>query len=218
MEVGKLTVQLRKDTGKGVARKLRNQGLVPGVCYGEKLENPLPITLNPKSLRACLHPEKRNNTVITVTVENGGTNNQTLVAMIKDYQVHPLRRDVTHVDLIAIDPDKEVDSEVPITLVGKPKGAIEGGQTHVVRREATVRAKPADIPAKLVLDISGLDIGDALHISDIEFPAGVKSVDSLGLAVVTMTAPEKEEAPAAEAEAAPAAAAAAPAKKEEKKD
>lgn len=195
MEVGKLTVQLRKDKGKGVARKLRARGLVPGVCYGEKLGEPLPITLDPKALKDALDPEKRQNTVIDVTVQNGGSGDQTLQVMLKEFQIDPLRRNVTHVDLIAIDPDKTVDIEVPIVLEGKPKGAILGGQVHVVRREVTVRARPAVIPAKVVLNIDELDIGDALHLSDITFPEGVESVDSLGLAVLTMTAPEKDEAP-----------------------
>lgn len=228
MEVGKLNVSLRTDKGKGYARRLRSQGLVPGICYGTLLEAPLPIVIDPKALKKALDPEKRHNTVINLTVQGAnGAGNRELVAMLKDFQVGIIRRDVTHVDLIAIDPHQEVEIEVPIVLVGKPKGAVDGGQTHIVRREMTVSAKPADIPAKLELDISGLEIGDALHISDIVFPAGVEAVDAVELAVVTLVAPEKEEKPTEEVaatEAAPAAkgddkkaAAAKPAAKEEKK-
>lgn len=208
MEVGKLNVSLRTDKGKGYARRLRSQGLVPGICYGTLLEQPLPIVLDPKALKRALDPEKRHNTVINLTVEgSNGAGNREMVVMLKDFQVGIIRRDVTHVDLIAIDPNQEVEIEVPIVLVGKPRGAVEGGQTHIVRREMTVSAKPADIPSKLELDISGLEIGDALHISDIVFPAGVEAMDAVELAVVTLVAPEKEEKPSEEAaaEAAPAA-------------
>jgi large subunit ribosomal protein L25 len=228
MEVGKLNVSLRTEKGKGYARRLRNQGLVPGVCYGTLLEEPLPIVLDPKALKRALDPEKRHNTVINLTVKGAnGAGDRELVAMLKDFQVGIMRRDVTHVDLVAIDPNQEVEIEVPIVLVGKPKGVVDGGQTHIVRREMHVSAKPADIPAKLELDISGLGIGDALHISDIVMPSGVEPVDAVELAVVTLVAPEKEDKPAAEAatEAVPAVAgkaddkkaAAKPAAKEEKK-
>ncbi len=194
MEVGKLTVQVRNETGKGIARKLRAQGLVPGICYGEKLESPLPITLDPKALHRALDPEKKLNTVIDITLEGEG--GQTLAVMIKDYQIHPLRRDVIHVDLIAIDPDVEVEADVPILLTGKAKGLVEGGRLHVVLRELRVSAKPADVPAKIELDITPLEIGDVLHVSDVALPAGVETVDAPELAIVTMTAPEKEEAAA----------------------
>jgi len=190
MEVGKLNVQVRNETGKGIARKLRAQGLVPGICYGEKLESPLAITLDPKALHNALDPEKKLNTVIDVTVDGGNT----LSVMIKDYQIHPLRRDVIHVDFVAIDPNVEVDADVPILLTGKAKGLVEGGRLHVALRELRVSAKPADVPAKIELDITSLEIGDVLHVSDVNLPAGVETADAPELAIVTMTAPEKEEA------------------------
>lgn len=215
MEVGKLNVQVRNETGKGIARKLRAQGLVPGICYGEKLESPLSITLDPKALHKALDPEKKLNTVIDVTVDGGDT----LAVMIKDFQVHPIRRDVIHVDFVAIDPDVEVEADVPILLTGKAKGLVEGGRLHIVLRELRISAKPADVPAKIELDITPLEIGDVLHVSDVALPSGVETVDAPELAIVTMTAPEKEEAPGAAAEA-PAEGAAAPVEgaKEEKKE
>ncbi len=214
MEVGKLNVQVRNETGKGIARKLRAQGLVPGICYGEKLEAPLAITLDPKALHRALDPEKKLNTVIDVTVEGGNT----LSVMIKDYQIHPLRRDVIHVDFVAIDPNVEVEADVPIVLTGKAKGLVEGGRLHVVLRELRISAKPADVPAKIELDTTPLEIGDVLHVSDVAFPPGVEAVDALELAIVTMTAPEKEEAPSTAAEAPVEGAAPAEGAKDEKKE
>jgi len=195
MEVGKLTVSLRGSSGKGAARKLRTQGKVPGVCYGAseagRIE-PLPITIDVKQLRGALDPVRKRNTVISLTIE-GGAAARTLHALVKDVQIDVLRHDVTHVDLLAIDPNKEVRADVPIEFVGKPKGSIDGGQLRIVLRALGVRAKPNDIPVKLVVDVSPLEIGDVIHVSAISLPAGVTSVTGRDLAVVTCAAPEAEE-------------------------
>jgi large subunit ribosomal protein L25 len=233
MEVGKLTVTVRHAAGKGAATKLRARGKVPGICYGASPDgriDPLPIELEVKALRAALDPIRKQNTVIDLTIEDGTTQRK-LHALVKDYQIDVLRRDITHVDLLAIDPDKEVLAAVPLEFIGKPKGAIDGGQIRTVLRELDVRAKPADIPVKLTIDVAPLGIGDVIHVSAIALPDGVTSVTNRDLAVVTCAKPEEEKvetttlavegaaaapgaAPAAGAPA--AAAAAAPAAKDAK--
>jgi large subunit ribosomal protein L25 len=217
-QVGKLTVTLRNNAGKGAATKLRQQGKVPGVCYGASPEgriDPLPIVVDVKALRAALDPIRKQNTVIDLTIDGTGSAPRKLHALVKEYQVHPLRREITHVDLLAIDPNKEVRAEVPLEFVGKPKGAIDGGQIRTVLRAIEVRAKPSDIPVKLTVDVSPLEIGDVIHVSAIALPDGVTAVTGRDLAVVTCAKPEEEAAPVAAAaattEAAPAAGAAAPA-------
>jgi len=213
MELGKLTVQVRNTTGKGVARKLRAQGLVPGVCYGVEVGS-LPIVVDPKALRRSLDPAKRHNTVIEVTLEGDGGGKR-LTAMLKDYQVSILDRELTHVDLISIDPNKPVTVEVPLVFTGRAAGLVDGGQLHVVMRTLTVRCKPTDIPVQFELDVTPLMIGDAFHVSDVATPAGVELLDAAKLAVVTVTAPveEKVEVPVA-AEGAVLAEGAAPAEGE----
>jgi large subunit ribosomal protein L25 len=217
MEVGKLTVSLRDRSGKGGARKLRAQGKVPGVCYGSSVDGriePLPITVDIKQLRGALDPVRKRNTVVSLTIE-GSAGTRSLHALVKDVQVDALRREITHVDLLAIDPDKEVRADVPLEFSGKPKGAIAGGQLRIVLRSLTVRAKPNDIPVKLTVDVTPLEIGDVIHVSTIALPAGVASVTGRDLAVVTCAAPEEEKAAATEgaaaADGAAPAAAAAPA-------
>lgn len=209
MQVGKLNVSVRNSLGKGGSRKLRAQGLVPGVCYGVSKDGPikpLAITLNVKELRAALDPVRKQNTVIDLTIVDGSTSRQ-MSALVKDYQWHALRHDITHVDLLAIDPNKEVSADVPLELTGKHKGAINGAQIRVIMRSVTVRAKPADIPVRLTVDVSPLDEGDVLHVGDIQLPAGVSYVTGRDQTIVTCVMPE-EDAPAA---AATDAAAAAPA-------
>ena len=214
MEVGKLTVTIRNTVGqgKGPSRALRRAGNVPGVCYGAspdgKIE-PLAITVNVKALRAALDPVRKQNTVIDLTIE-GGPASRKLSALVKDYQIDALRRDITHVDLLAIDPNKEVTASVPLDFIGKPKGAIDGGQLRIVMREIDIKAKPSDIPVKVPVDVSGLGIGDVIHVSALPLPAGVTSITGRDLAVVTCAKPE-EEAVAVTADGAPAEGAAAPA-------
>ncbi len=211
---GKLTVNARTQTGKGPARRLRAAGSVPGVVYGATVDGtiqPLPVVVNVKALQAALDPIRKQNTVIELTVE-GETTKYKLSALLKDYQLDLVRREVTHVDLIAIDPDKEVTAEVPLRVHGKHAGFINGGLLHIVLREAQVRCKPAAIPVKIVVDVSPLDIGDVLHVSDIPLAEGLVFVTGAAQAVITCNAPEKEAvvevaAAAPDAAAAPAAAA-----------
>ncbi len=221
MEVGKLTVEVRNAVGhKGASRGLRTQGKVPGVCYGASVDGkitPLPIIIDVKQLRGALDPVRKQNTVIDLTIQGEGGKTTSLHALVKEYQLHPLRREITHVDLLAIDPNKEVLADVPLEFIGKPKGAIEGGQIRIVLRKLEVRAKPNDIPVKLTVDVSPLEIGDVIHVSTIALPAGVTTVTGRDLAVVTCAAPELDvvatpvdgAAPADGAAAAPAAGAAA---------
>jgi large subunit ribosomal protein L25 len=229
-QVGKLTVTVRNQSGKGAAIKLRQQGKVPGVCYGSSPDgriDPLPIIVDIKALRAALDPIRKQNTVIELTIVDDeassasgsvtrGANARTLHALVKEYQLHPLRREIRHVDLLAIDPNKEVRADVPIEFIGKPKGAVDGGQIRIVLRALEVKAKPSDIPVKLTVDVSPLEIGDVIHVSSITLPAGVTAVTGRDLAVVTCAKPEEEKvtttegaAPAEGAAAAPAAGAAA---------
>lgn len=221
MEVGKLTVEVRSTVGhKGASRGLRAQGKVPGVCYGASVDGkiaPLPIIIDVKQLRGALDPVRKQNTVIDLTIQSEGGKTTSLHALVKEYQLHPLRREITHVDLLAIDPNKEVLADVPLEFIGKPKGAIDGGQIRIVLRKLEIRAKPSDIPVKLTVDVSPLEIGDVIHVSTIALPAGVTSVTLRDLAVVTCAAPELDvvvapvdgAAPAEGAAAAPAAGAAA---------
>lgn len=188
MEVGKLTVQHRAETGKGISRATRRAGEVPAVCYGYGLEAPIPVSLNVKALKKAFDPQKRRNTVLQVTVE--GDKPVTMQAMVWDFQISKLRREITHVDLKSIDPEKEVEAVVPVTSTGTHAGAIDGGLLSWSRHEVRIMAKPAMIPTELVMDISPLRLGDALHVSDLPLPEGVTLADSGKLTVVTCMAPK----------------------------
>jgi large subunit ribosomal protein L25 len=191
MEVGKLAVEVRKTTGKGISRRIRRQGMIPGICYGHGLDAPVNVVVNPKALKASLDPVRGQNTIISVTLADE-RKQQTLTAMLWEWQIHPLRRNVTHVDLIAIDPEKPIEVEVPVELLGKAIGTVDGGQLHVVLRSVPVKCKPADIPTKFELDISALTIGDALHVSDLRLPPNVGLAVPETYSIVSVVAPKAE--------------------------
>tara|TARA_R110002096_G_scaffold143328_3_gene299202 strand:+ start:64797 stop:65441 length:645 start_codon:yes stop_codon:yes gene_type:complete len=189
MEVGKLTVQHRAVTGKGISRVTRRGGDVPGVCYGHGLEAPLAVSLNVKALKKAFDPEKRRNTVLELTIA-GGEKPVTVQAMVWDFQISKLRREITHVDLKAIDPEKMVEAVVPVLSQGTHVGLVDGGLLSWSRHEVKIMAKPASIPTKLVLDIAALRLGDTLHVSDLPLPEGVTLAEAGKLTIVTCIAPK----------------------------
>jgi len=188
MEVGKLTVNRRNKTGKGVARKLRAQGRLPGICYGTSIE-PITVDLDGRAFRASLDPAKRQNTVIDLTIEDGGKQFKTLAVMVKDYQIHPIRREITHVDFVAVDLTQDVTVEVPLVFTGKAKGLTDGGTLHVVRHELLIRCKPSAIPSQIDVDITDMGVGSVLHVSDLKLPEGITAGVSAQLTIITMAAP-----------------------------
>ena len=216
MEVGKLTVEYRSQQGKNASGRLRATGKVPGICYG-KGATPLPVQLDAKALKAALDKDKRQNTVIRLSVTGGPSGTQELTVMLKDYQVDALRNDVTHVDFVTIDVTKEVTVEIPVVLTGKSVGVVDGGQLHAGLRRIAVKCTPDHIPAKVEVDVTPLKIGDALHVSDVTLPKGVAAVTAANETLASVVAPKAEktttevtaDAAAAAEGAAPAAAGAA---------
>ncbi len=163
----------RPPQGTRTARRLRAEGKVPGVLYGLGAD-PVPLTVEWRELRQALITEQGLNAVINVAVDG-----ETTPTLVKDMQRHPVRRNVIHIDFIRVDLDKTVEVEVSISLEGEAElVSREGGVVDQVLQSLMIIAKPADIPAGLTVDISGLEIGDALRVSDITLPDGVTtSVD-----------------------------------------
>jgi large subunit ribosomal protein L25 len=219
MEFAKVNVEVRSAAKKGAARRVRSGGQVPGVLYGRKRE-PLAVTFNEKELISSLDKEKRRNTVLKLTVRDAGKSEE-VTAMVRDAQINPLSRRLVHVDFLAVDLNVEVHVTVPLVLIGKAIGVTNGGNLHQSMHMVPVAAKPAAIPTKLEVDVSALDIGDALHASDLKLGEGVRVVLDAKEAIASVVAPKAEkveEAAAAPVEgavpaegAAPAAGGAAPA-------
>ncbi|HET6281172.1 MAG TPA: 50S ribosomal protein L25 [Polyangia bacterium] len=198
MDFAKVSVELRKQSGKGGSRKVRAGGKVPGVLYGHKAE-PLSVTLNEKALLQSLDKERRRNTVFTLSVL-GGAKTEEVTAMIRDAQIDPMSRRLIHVDFLRISLDEEVNVTVPLVLIGKAVGVTNGGNLHQSMHAIPVAAKPAAIPTKLEVDVTILDIGMALHVSDLKLAAGVRALLDPKDAIASVVAPKAEKV---EAEVAP---------------
>lgn len=212
MEQRELSVKLRENTGKGVARKLRSEGLIPGVFYGHKTE-PVALSFNPVELKKILNSASGRNTFITLKFE--GKKEKDRVAMLKDLQVTPLKREYLHADLYEILMDEKITSRVPVHFIGKSVGVKEGGIEQHSRRELDIRCLPANIPNFIEVDVTSLAIGDSLHIKDIKLPEGVEILDPAGDTVVSVVAPVAEKVATPEEAAAQLAASLAEPKKEE---
>jgi large subunit ribosomal protein L25 len=170
----------RPPQGTRPARRLRNEGKVPGVVYGLGAD-PITLTVEWRELRAALVTEQGLNAVINLEVDG-----ETMPTLLKDMQRHPVRRNVLHVDFIRVDLNKTVEVEVAVHLEGEAKRvADENGVVDQVLTSLLIIAKPADIPAGLAIDISGLEIGSALRVSDIALPDGVTTAVDPEEAVVT---------------------------------
>lgn len=202
-----LEAKTREGSGKGAARKLRAQGLIPAVVYGRHTETPAHVAVDPKAVRKAINTPHKLNTLLTL--KGAGADKQVL---LKDYQMDPLTRDVLHADFIEVRENDPVKVNVPVVLVGRAVGVAEGGILSQTRRELEVWSLPNAIPASIEVDITNLKIAQALHIKDITLPEGVKVKTQVNFTLATIGVPEREEAAApAAAAAAPAAGAAAPA-------
>jgi large subunit ribosomal protein L25 len=215
MEVRTIEAKARPKTGKGVARRLRQHEMVPAICYGRG-RAPQPVAVSPSDLTKALDPARGWNTVLKLKITDEGKSTEELV-LVKDYQLHPVKRSFLHFDFVAVREDEPVQVEVPIALQGKPEGVKDGGILQQLYRKLLVEALPFSIPDKIDVDVTHLKLGQALHISDLTLPAGVKIAIDPRTTICNVVAPKEEKAAAEEvpaeaaAEGAAAPAVAAPA-------
>jgi len=189
----------RPPQGTRPARRLRNEGKVPGVVYGLEAD-PVTLTVEWRELRAALITEQGVNAVINLEIDGKRT-----PTLVKDMQRHPVRRNVLHVDFIRVDLSKTVDVEVPVHLEGEATKVINAqGTVDQTLFNLTVNAKPGDIPDSIVIDVSGLAIGDTVRVSDLTLAKGVSTdVDpdeAVVVAQVSAAAIEAEHIAEADAE------------------
>src|SRR3954464_11236451 len=169
----KLQVKERDRRGSADARRLRREGLIPGVLYGSGKE-PHAICIPERDLRRVLTGQGGLHAILDVVLEGQKT---THASILKDYQQDPLRGHISHVDLQEVRLDQPIHATVAVQLIGDPAGAKEGGVLSQVQRELNVEALPMEIPEHLELDVSGMGIGDALRLADLPALDGVTYLD-----------------------------------------
>lgn len=179
-----LQVTARTGLGKGGARSLRRQGLIPATVYGRGL-TPCSVVVDPKTLKAAVATEAGWNTLLTLQGEGDFSGK---VVILKDAQFDVIRREMTHVDFQVVDLQKRVHVMVPVHPVGKSVGEKAGGNLQVIRHELEVFCLPTAIPGSIDVDVTTLAIGDVLHIEDLALPAGVEVPHEVNFTVITVTA------------------------------
>jgi large subunit ribosomal protein L25 len=199
MQQAKLEVQPRDAFGKQRARALRREGKVPAVVYG-RAQDTLAIQLNARTFSQFLRTYSEN-VVINMEVSDGNTE----TVIIKEIQRHPVeKRQLLHADFIRISLDEPVTSPVPMALVGIPLGIEEGGVLEFALRQVTLHCLPMQLPTEITVDVGELEIGDAIHVSDLSFGDEIEVLDEPERIIAMVSQPriqlEEEEAEEAEDE------------------
>lgn len=175
-----LNADIRTQSGKGAARKLRASGKVPATVYGPD-GAPVSAAVDPEVLVGIFDQSKDRNTVVELDL--GGAK---VPCLVRDVQRHPLTREILHVDFYRVAADRDVVVVVPLLHEGKPAGAINGGRIRLIRRTVNVRCKPSAIPTSLTVDVSPLDVGQSVKAGDIPLPKGVSlAYDDTDFFVIT---------------------------------
>ena len=188
------TLQLKAEPRGGIgtvqAKRTRTAGLVPAVIYGRHLEKPQNLQLNARDLALALGKVAGEHVLVDLEITGSG---QTL-ALIQDVQHHPLKRHILHVDFHALRPDEKMHTSVPVICTGESSGVKNtGGVLEQLLRSVEVECLPKDLPESIIVDVTKLEIGDAIHIKDLQLPEGVVTRGAPDANVVHCTAPAVEE-------------------------
>jgi large subunit ribosomal protein L25 len=187
-----IVAELRKDVGKGASRRLRRAAeKVPGIIYGGGRESQ-PITINANALIRAMEKETFYSQILNVVVDGDAQQ-----AVLRDVQRHPASEKVRHVDFLRISADQEIDVHIPLHFINEDKCVgVKQGDGSIVHNmnEVTVRCLPKDLPEYIEVDMTNIQVGHSVHLSDLAFPSGVASVDLLhgadyDSAVVSVLAP-----------------------------
>jgi large subunit ribosomal protein L25 len=216
-----IKAQSRDKTGKNPAYRLRVKGLVPAVLYGHNFP-PIPLSINVAALNAILQPTGRGSgehVLHKIAIEDR-THIPVKEIMIKELQRDPVTQKILHVDFYTVRMDEKIIVPVRLNITGKAPGVQKGGILQQILREIKIKCFPADIPPSFDVDVSTLEIGQSLHVSDLAIPGHLEIHEDLSAPMVSVIAPTvvKEEAPAPEEVAETPAPAAADKKSADKKE
>jgi large subunit ribosomal protein L25 len=175
-----LVADTGRPTGSAAARRLRATGKIPAVVYGRGAE-PAAVSVDWRDLRAALTTDKGLNALLTLAIGRKRTK-----VVVKEMQRHPVRRDVLHVDFLAVDVDKPITTDVPLMLEGEPEKVYrEQGVVEQILNALVVTAKPDAVPGHIAVDVSDLEIGDHVSVGDLELPEGVTTEVDPGETIAT---------------------------------
>lgn len=180
-----MKVKERKELGTREVKHLRKEGWIPGIIYGHG-EKSKPIMIKEEELTDVLHNLHSEATLLDLDYEG-----KKLQVLIRDVTRNPLTEKLLHVDFQHIHENEEVNVHVIIEFQGRPKGVEEGGILNIEHRDLIIRCLPKDIPEKIVVEVTDLEIGDSIHIKNLQIPEGVKVEDDPSSTVVNILSPRK---------------------------
>ena len=206
MEQIALGAKLRTEFGKNASRKLRRAGRIPAILYGHRKE-PLALSIDSHQLKKAMTAGVKESVLIDLNVE-ADVQEQNRIVMLKELQVHPVKRHYVHADFYEIVMDEQISMPISIHLVGKAKGVEAGGILRQFKREVEIRCLPTQIPDRIEIDVTDLEIGKTITLEEVKVEEGVEVMESLELPIVTVLPPtvlkKEEELEEAEEEAAEA--------------
>lgn len=182
MDIIELSAKKRSSRGNGPARRLRSEGMIPGILYGAKTD-PVMLMVNNHELELITKKGNIGQLLFNLIVEGDMPGRS---AMIKELQRHPLTRNFLHVDFYEVRMDKKIPVSIPVVITGKSKGVDAGGMLQVIRRKLEVHCLPNQIPETITIDVAGLDIGDSIHVKEIPLPEGIEIQSEVNFTVVTV--------------------------------
>lgn len=194
MKAVTLDVTVRTGAGRGVVRKLKKDNRIPAVIYGAGDSSVL-LSVNRSDLFGVLSHHGQH-ALLNLAIDGSEQ-----LALIKEVQIDPVRWETLHVDFLRVKEDEEVTTEVPVHFVGDPVGVKEGGVLQQVHSTVTVAALPRELPTELSIDISSLELGANINVSELELPEGVRLVTDANDTLASVTAPAAVEAETTDAEA-----------------
>ena len=190
MDAIELNVKVRSTVGNGPARALRRDGMMPAVLYGRGTE-PVSLSVQIKDLENILKHGSMGQTLINLNIEGGDTSAKTV--LIKELQTHPMTNNFLHADFYEIDMNRKITVSIPVTTTGKSKGVEMGGILQVIRRELDVSCFPNQIPESIEVDVTDLEMGDAIHVEEIPVSEEIEILYDVNFTVITVVAPKVEE-------------------------
>jgi large subunit ribosomal protein L25 len=194
MERLSIQAEKREVQGKGSARSLRREDMIPAVLY--RGGNAQSIKLARKELSKLINTISGEQVIVDLHFADG----QKKLALLKDYQVDPVSRELLHTDFFEVSLTETIRVTVHVVTVGEPVGVKrDAGILQHVLREVEIECLPEKIPGKIDFDISKLELGQSVHVSDLKFEEGIKVLTDPGDVIVTVIAPAAEEVPVAEA-------------------
>jgi large subunit ribosomal protein L25 len=199
MEAIELKASIRKESGKGPARRLRAEGLVPAVLYGSGAESTM-LYVNAADLIKIIRAEKGESGFIKIVIDDAGKKDER-ISVLKELQTNTVTKRVVHADFYEIRMDRKLTRSVPIHIVGDAIGVEKGGDLQQFKRDVKISVLPGQMPRHIDVDVTELMIGSSIHVRDLNLGEGIEILDAGNITIVTVSAKRgglgEEAAPAA---------------------